>query len=101
MQDKNIRFSNFSYTKNKYYFIFISELKAYGVGHFFNNEEEEALVAQYWINGYKHLSTLGLINKILEKKNEPMFWLKTGITEYFNYWIRNYENYFKYIEWED
>ena len=43
MQDKNIRFSNFSYTKNKYYFIFISELKAYGVGHFFKEAISKAL----------------------------------------------------------
>jgi predicted ATP-grasp superfamily ATP-dependent carboligase len=43
VQDKNIRFSNFSYTKNKYYFIFISELKAYGVGHFFKEAISKAL----------------------------------------------------------
>jgi len=31
----NVRFTNFKYDENKYYFLFISELKAYGIGHFF------------------------------------------------------------------
>ena len=31
----NVRFTNFDYDESKYYFIFISELKAYGIGYFF------------------------------------------------------------------
>ncbi len=41
--DENIRFSNFHYNKGKYYFIFISELKAYGIGHFFKEALSKAL----------------------------------------------------------
>ncbi len=33
--DNNIRFTNFNFDKEKYYFLFISELKAYGLGYFF------------------------------------------------------------------
>ncbi len=35
MKKTDVRFSNFVYDKNIYYFLFISELKAYGIGHFF------------------------------------------------------------------
>jgi len=38
-----IRFTNIEYYKNKYYFIFISELKAYGIGHFFKEAISKAL----------------------------------------------------------
>jgi hypothetical protein len=31
----DIRFTNFNFDKRKYYFLFISELKAYGIGYFF------------------------------------------------------------------
>ena len=37
-------------------------------------------------------------NNILKKENEPIYHFKNGIIEYFSYWIRNHENYFKYIE---
>jgi hypothetical protein len=43
MLDNNIRFSNFHYNQKKYYFIFISELKAYGIGHFFKEALSKAL----------------------------------------------------------
>ena len=42
--DKNIRFLNFKYDKNKYYFILISELRAYGLGHFFKEAINKALL---------------------------------------------------------
>jgi hypothetical protein len=42
IKDK-IRFTNFEYKKDKYYFIFISELKAYGIGHFFKEALSKAL----------------------------------------------------------
>ena len=35
MSEIDVRFSNFKYDKNIHYFLFISELKAYGIGHFF------------------------------------------------------------------
>ena len=35
MKKKDVRFSNFEYDKNLYYFLLISELKAYGIGYFF------------------------------------------------------------------
>ena len=35
MKKIDVRFTNFEYDKNIYYFLFISELKAYGIGHFF------------------------------------------------------------------
>jgi len=35
IEKKGVRFTNFIYDENKYYFLFISELKAYGIGHFF------------------------------------------------------------------
>ena len=35
MKNSNIIFSNFQYNPEKYYFLFISELKAYGLGYFF------------------------------------------------------------------
>ncbi|NOX15897.1 MAG: hypothetical protein GXP61_07730, partial [Epsilonproteobacteria bacterium] len=33
--DTNVRFTNFNFDEKKYYFLFISELKAYGIGYFF------------------------------------------------------------------
>ena len=41
--DKNVRFSNFQFDRSKYYFIFISELRAYGIGHFFKEALSKAL----------------------------------------------------------
>jgi len=35
VQNSNIVFTNFVYDKSKYYFLLISELKAYGIGHYF------------------------------------------------------------------
>ena len=35
MREIDVRFSNFEYNRYIYYFLFISELKAYGIGHFF------------------------------------------------------------------
>jgi len=43
MNNVDVRFTNFEYDKNTLYFLFISELKAYGIGHFF----KEAL-AKVW-----------------------------------------------------
>ena len=37
-------------------------------------------------------------DKILEKKNEPIFYFKNGIAEYFEYWIRNEDFNKRYIE---
>ena len=39
----NIRFTNFEYDKNIYYFLFISELKAYGIGYFFKEALSKVL----------------------------------------------------------
>ena len=43
MNHTDVRFTNFEYDKNTLYFLFISELKAYGIGYFF----KEAL-AKVW-----------------------------------------------------
>ena len=43
LKDENIRFTNYIFNKQKYYFIFISELKAYGIGHFFKEAISKAL----------------------------------------------------------
>ena len=40
---KDIRWTNFVYDKGKYHFLFISELKAYGLGHFFKIAISKAL----------------------------------------------------------
>ncbi|WP_458700861.1 ATP-grasp domain-containing protein [Sulfurospirillum sp. 1307] len=45
-EKSNVRFTNFIYDEEKYYFIFIAELKAYGIGHFFR----EALSKSYKID---------------------------------------------------
>lgn len=42
-ENMDVRFSNFVFNKNKYYFVFISELKAYGIGHFFKEAISKAL----------------------------------------------------------
>ena len=44
--DLHVRFTNFVYDEDKYYFIFITELKAYGIGHFF----KEAISKAYKID---------------------------------------------------
>jgi hypothetical protein len=41
--DANVRFTNFQFDRSKYYFLFISELKAYGIGHFFKEALSKAL----------------------------------------------------------
>ena len=43
MKYNGMRFSNFEYDKNIYYFLFISELKAYGIGHFFKEALSKVL----------------------------------------------------------
>jgi len=38
----DVRFTNFKHDKEKYYFLFVSELKAYGIGHFFKEAISKA-----------------------------------------------------------
>ncbi len=38
----HVKFTNFKYDENKYYFLFITELKAYGIGHFFKEAISKA-----------------------------------------------------------
>ena len=79
-QQSNIRFTNFSYTNGKYYFLFISELKAYGLGHFFKealskvlfipeNDIEFITIAPDVIEQYSY-DNLIIISKMIHKENK-------------------------------
>jgi len=43
MKEIDVRFTNFEYDKNIHYFLFISEIKAYGIGHFFKEALSKVL----------------------------------------------------------
>ncbi len=79
-QHSNIRFTNFFYTNGKYYFLFISELKAYGLGHFFKEALSKALfipesdiefitIAPDVIEQYSY-DNLVIISKTIHKENK-------------------------------
>lgn len=79
MKDVDVRFTNFEYDKNIYYFLFISELKAYGIGHFFKEALSKVLgipkekiefitVAPDVFEQYNY-DNLVIINELKDKQN--------------------------------
>ena len=80
MNEIDVRFSNFEYDKNIHYFLFISELKAYGIGHFFKEALSKVLglpkekiefitVAPDVFEQYNY-DNLIIINKSKDKENK-------------------------------
>jgi len=80
MKEIDVRFSNFEYDKNIHYFLFISELKAYGVGYFFKEALSKILgiekqkiefisIAPDVFEQYNY-DNLIIINKCKDKKNK-------------------------------
>jgi len=80
MNGIDVRFSNFEYDKNIHYFLFISELKAYGIGHFFKEALSKVLglpkekiefitVAPDVFEQYNY-DNLIIINKSKDKENK-------------------------------
>ncbi len=79
MKDIDVRFTNFEYDKNKHYFLFISELKAYGIGYFFKEAIAKVLglkksniefitIAPDVFEQYNY-DNLIIINELCDKQN--------------------------------
>jgi len=64
MKKIDVRFTNFEYDKNTLYFIFISELKAYGIGHFF----KEAL-SKVWSVPKENIEFITIAPDVFEQYN--------------------------------
>lgn len=79
MSEIDVRFSNFEHDKKIHYFLFISELKAYGIGHFFKEALSKVLgiekekiefitIAPDVFEQYNY-DNLVIINKCKDKQN--------------------------------
>ncbi len=64
MKEIDVRFTNFEYDKHTMYFLFISELKAYGIGYFF----KEAL-AKIWSVPKEKIEFITIAPDVFEQYN--------------------------------
>ncbi len=80
MKEPDVIFTNFEYDKKLHYFLFISELKAYGIGHFFKEALSKVLgiskdtiefisIAPDVFEQYNY-DNLIIINELKEKQNK-------------------------------
>jgi len=89
MNKVDVRFTNFEYDKKTYYFLFISELKAYGIGYFFkealakvlgiSKEQIEFITIAPDIFEQYNYDNLIIINKTKDKENK-----RKGHNEFIN-----------------